>query len=61
MLRRYRSKILGNESNTGAKEQKKEEGEQKVLVSKRDIELEVLPNSTEEEVPKAANVVSIDE
>ena len=61
VVRRHRDKILGNESNIDAKEQKKEEEEQKVSVSKKDIELEVLPNSTEKEISKVANVVSSDE
>jgi hypothetical protein len=47
MLRRSRNKTLRDKSNTNAIKQKKEEVEQKVLVSKEDIELEVLSNSTE--------------
>jgi hypothetical protein len=60
MLRRNRNKILGGESKTIAIEQKEEE-EQKALVSKEDIELDVITNSTEKEIPKVASAISTDE
>ena len=61
ILRRDRNKTLRDKSNTSEVEQKREEEEKKVLVSKEDIELNVMPNSIEEKIPKVANVVSTDE